>query len=197
MAQDRLKQQLDFLMEIDKLKTVFRRAYLSADTGRRENAAEHSWHVTMMALLLSEYSRTHIEVSRVVELLLVHDIVEIDAGDTGIYDKQGGVEKAAREEAAAKRIFSLLPMDQQLDMMELWNEYEHGTSPEAQFARALDRLIPLLHNYKTEGKRWKEDGITSDQVLSVNRIIEESSARLWELAQLLVKNSVEKGYLKP
>jgi putative hydrolases of HD superfamily len=196
MAQDRLTRQLDFLVEIDKLKTVYRRAYLAADPDRRENSAEHSWHATMLAMVLSEYSRTHIEVSRVIEMLMVHDIVEIDAGDTPIYDKQGESIKEAREQKAAARIFSLLPPDQHQDLMDLWKEFETGTTPEAKFARALDRIMPLLHNYNTQGKRWQEDGITYDQVYSVNKVINESSARLWEYALSLINDSVEKGYLK-
>jgi putative hydrolases of HD superfamily len=196
MSQDRLTRQVDFLLEIDKLKMVLRRAYLAADPSRRENSAEHSWHVTMLAMVLSEYSRTHIEVTRVIEMLMVHDIVEIDAGDTAIYDKPANLEKETRERKAAVRIFSLLPPDQHQDLMDLWHEFEAGITSEAKFARALDRIIPLIHNYHTQGKRWKEDGISYDQVYAVNKVINESSARLWEYALALINDSVEKGYLK-
>jgi putative hydrolases of HD superfamily len=196
MSQDRLTRQLEFLVEIDKLKTVYRRAYLTADPNRREDSAEHSWHTTMLAMVLSEYSRTHIEVARVIEMLMVHDIVEIDTGDIGIYDMPGSPEKGNREQKAAARIFSLLPPDQYQDLMELWKEFEAGTTAEAKFARALNQIIPLIHNYNTQGKRWKEYGITYDQVYSVTRVINESSARLWEYALSLINDSVAKGYLK-
>jgi putative hydrolase of HD superfamily len=193
---DRLNKQIEFLVEIDKLKTVFRRAYLAADPGRRENTAEHSWHVAVMALILQETSADDIDVSRVIRLLLVHDIVEIDAGDTGIYDKKASLDKAEREKRAAERIFALLPKDQCREIGELWKEFEVGTSAEAKFGRAVDRLIPLIHSYQTGGKRWKEDGITYEQVCTVNRTIKESSPRLWQLAQSLIEDSVAKGYLK-
>ncbi len=196
MAQDRLTRQLDFLVEIDKLKTVYRRTYLAADPDRRENSAEHSWHATLLAMVLSEYSRVHIEVPRVIEMLLVHDIVEIDTGNKGICEKQDDSEKQAREQKAAERIFSLLPPDQHQDLMDLWKEFEAGTTAEAKFAQTLDRIIPLIHNYYTQGKRWKEDGMTFDQVYSDNKIINESSARLWEYVLSLINDSLEKGYLK-
>jgi putative hydrolases of HD superfamily len=145
---------------------------------------------------LAEYSRMHIQVSHVIKMLMVHDIVEIDAGDISIYDKQSNLEKEAREQKAAARIFSLLPPDQHQDLMDLWKEFETGSTDEAKFARAIDRMIPLIHNYKTQGKRWKEDGITYDQVYSANQVINESSARLWEYALSLINDSVVKGYLK-
>jgi putative hydrolases of HD superfamily len=196
MKDDRLQQQIAFLVEIDKLKTVFRRAYLAADPGRRENSAEHSWHVAVIALVLAETCPEEIDVSRVIRMLLVHDIVEIDAGDTGIYDKMASLDKAEREKRAAERIFALLPADQQREMGELWQEFEGGTSAEAKFGRAVDRLIPLIHNYHTGGKRWKEDGITYAQVYAVNKVICESSPRLWQFAQSLIEDSVVRGYLK-
>ncbi|GAJ03685.1 unnamed protein product, partial [marine sediment metagenome] len=158
MTEDRLNKQIEFIIEIDKLKTVFRRAYI-ADSSRRENSAEHSWHVATMAVILAEYCKGDVELLRVIKMLLLHDIVEVDAGDTGIYDTIAGQDKAERETRAADRLFSLLPNEQAEELRDIWNEFEVGSSPEAKFARALDRLIPLIHNYYTQGRRWKEDGI--------------------------------------
>ncbi|HEY32316.1 MAG TPA: HD domain-containing protein [Dehalococcoidia bacterium] len=194
MSEERLSKQIEFLMEIDRLKTVFRRAYI-ADASRRENSAEHSWHVATTALLLAEHCQEEIELLRVIKMLLVHDIVEIDAGDTGIYDRIGAIDKAEREDRAAGRIFGLLPAGQAQEIRELWDEFEGGTTPEAKFARVLDRLMPLLHNYYTQGKRWLEDGITYEQVLEVNQIIQESSQELWKFVLAMIEESVSKGYL--
>jgi putative hydrolase of HD superfamily len=196
MKDDRLKQQMAFLVEIDKLKTVLRRAYLAADPERRENSAEHSWHVAVMALVLAETSSEEIDVSRVIRMLLVHDLVEIDAGDTGIYDIKASLDKAEREKRAAERIFALLPADQRREIGELWQEFEGGISAEAKFGRAVDRLIPLIHNYHTGGKRWKEDGISYEQVWKVNSVIRDSSPRLWQFAQALIDDAAAKGYMK-
>jgi len=191
---DRLTRQTEFIIEIDKLKTVLRRAYLT-DASRRENSAEHSWHVAIMALILAEYCQTDIDVSHVIKMLLIHDIVEIDAGDIGIYDKVASLDKAEREKLGANRIFNLLPQDQSQALLNMWAELEDGTTPEAKFARALDRLIPLLHNYCTQGKRWKEDGITYEQVLAVNQIIREGSQELWEFTLSVINECVAEGYL--
>jgi putative hydrolases of HD superfamily len=196
MTEDRLHKQIDFIVEIDKLKTVYRRAYLAADPERRENTAEHSWHVAVMALVLKETSQEDIDISRVIRMLLVHDIVEIDAGDIGIYDKKGALDKSEREKLAAERIFSLLPGDQCDEILSLWQEFESGTSAEAKFSRAMDRLMPLIHNYHTGGKRWKEDGITYEQVYDVYRTIGQCSPRLWQFSQSLIQECVAKGYLK-
>jgi putative hydrolase of HD superfamily len=194
MTENRLTRQIDFLVEIDKLKAVFRRAYI-ADASRRENSAEHSWHVSMMAMVLAEYCREDVDLLRVIKMLLVHDIVEVDAGDTGIYDDVAALDKAERETLAAGRVFSLLPQDQAEDLRKIWDEFEQGASPEARFARALDRLIPLIHNYCTEGRRWKEDGITHAQVLAVNQTIREGSQELWQFALSLIDECVSRGYL--
>jgi len=194
MTENRLTRQIDFLVEIDKLKTVFRRAYI-ADASRRENSAEHSWHIAMMAMILAEYCQQDVDLFRVIKMLLIHDIVEIDAGDTGIYDDVAALDKAERETLAAVRVFSLLPQEQAEDLRKIWDEFEQGASPEARFARAMDRLIPLIHNYYTRGKRWKEDGITHAQVLAVNQTIREGSQELWEFALSLIDESVSRGYL--
>ena len=194
MNADRLARQIEFLTEIDRLKTVFRRAYIT-DASRRENPAEHSWHVAMMAMVLSEHCSGELDLFRVIRMLLVHDIVEIDAGDTGIYDTVAALDKAERESKAAERIFSLLPEDQCHEIGALWQELEQGTTEEARFARAVDRLMPLLHNYCTQGRRWKEDGITYRQVLAVNQTIRESSPELWEYTLSIIKECVDRGYL--
>lgn len=194
MIENRLTRQVDFLVEIDKLKTVFRRAYI-ADASRRENSAEHSWHIAMMAMILAEYCQQDVDLFSVIKMLLIHDIVEIDAGDTGIYDHVAALDKTERETLAAERVFSLLPIDQAKELRKIWDEFEQGASPEARFARAMDRLIPLIHNYYTQGKRWKEDGITHAQVLAANQTIREGSQELWEFALSLIDESVSRGYL--
>jgi len=194
MAEARLVKQIEFLMEIDRLKNVFRRAYIT-DASRRENSAEHSWHVATTAMVLAEHCQEEINMLHVIKTLLIHDIVEIDAGDTGIYDDIGARDKAEREGRAAERLFSLLPVEQAQELRGLWDEFERGTTPEAKFARAIDRLMPLLHNYYTRGKRWLEDGITYDQVLAVNQSIREGSEELWDFALSMVEESVSRGYL--
>jgi putative hydrolase of HD superfamily len=195
---DRLKRQIAFVVEIDKLKTVFRRTYLINDQSRHENDAEHSWHLAMMAMLLSEYADApNLDVLQVIRMLLVHDIVEIDAGDTFAYDVEGHESKARREEEAANRLFGLLPPDQGEWLHRLWQEFELRQTAESKFAAAVDRLQPLLHNYYTDGAAWKEHGINSDQVLAYNRKIADCSQRLWEFVQSLLSDAVIRGFLLP
>lgn len=196
MSSDRLRQQIQFILEIDKLKSVVRRSYL-LNPERRENSAEHSWHVAVMAVLLAEYAAEPVDLPRVLKMLLVHDMVEIDAGDTFAYDPAGARDQAERERRAAERLFKLLPSDQAGELRGLWDEFEAQVTPEAKFARAVDHLMPLLHNYYTQGKSWQEHGVNSAQVLSYNADIEDGSARLWELAQSLITDAVAKGYLAP
>jgi len=193
---ERLKQQLDFLVEIDQLKGVLRRTYL-LNKGPLENSAEHSWHVAMMAMLLCEYAEENINQLRVLKMLLIHDVVEIDAGDTFIYDEVGKLDKEEREKAAADRIFGLLPEDQRNELRNIWDEFEARSTPEAKFAASLDRLMPLLHNFHTQGKGWKEHGITRKQVIQINQHIQAGSETLWQYAQSIIEESVEKGYLAP
>ncbi len=190
----RLDRQIAFVLEIDKLKSVLRRSYL-LNENRHENSAEHSWHLSVMALVLAEHADAEIDQLRVLKMLLVHDIVEIDAGDTFIYDTAGNDTKATREQEAAHRIFGLLPSDQSAELQELWQEFEARETPEAKFAAALDRLMPLLHNYHTEGRSWKEHGITKEQVLRLNRHIANGSETLWEYAEALIDDAAAKGYL--
>lgn len=190
----RLQQQLTFLLEIDRLKGVLRQSRLLHEE-RRENSAEHSWHLAMLALFLAEYADTSVDVARVVKLVLIHDLVEIDAGDTYCYDVEGQQDKAAREHQAATRLFGLLPADQADELWSLWSEFEAGETPEAAFASALDRLMPLLHNYGSGGAIWRQNGIHEQQVLARNAPIAMSSAILWELAQAIIEEAVERGFL--
>jgi len=190
----RLEQQLQFINEIDQLKDIYRRSYLLSQN-RKENSAEHSWHVAVMALLLKDHADGEINVGRVVEMLLIHDIVEIDAGDTFCYDEKGKQSQHKRERKAAERIFGLLPDDQGKRLFDLWLEYDSEETDDARFAVAVDRLMPLLHNLGTEGKSWKENGIVKDQVLNHNSKIGKSSSRLWEYVEAKIIEAVDKGIL--
>ena len=192
---ERFLRQLDFIREVDKLKNIVRRSYITDGT-RRENDAEHTWHIALMASILEEHAAGEKpNLLRVLQMLLIHDLVEIDAGDTFAYDVQGSIGKFERERAAAERIFSILPEDQGMDMMTLWLEFEEGASTEAKFAAAMDRLQPLLHNYATEGKSWREHGVTSSQVLSRIDSISLSVPGIAEWAKELIGDAVRRGYL--
>ena len=196
MKKTRIQKQIDFLVELDKLKTVFRRSYLAADPSRRENDAEHMWHISLMALVLREYCPLEIDINRVMHLLLVHDVVEIDAGDVSVYLRQNDRELKEKEASAARRIFGLLPAGQSSEILAVWNEFEAGQTPEARYARAIDRLMPLVLNYYTRGKTWQDVGVTYEQVIAVNRkIIEEVSPQLWNYAKGIIDDSLAKGYL--
>ena len=181
-------------MELDKAKGVLRRNLITAEE-RRENDAEHAWHVTMFALVLASYASPGTDVSRVVAMLLVHDIVEIDAGDAFVYDEAAKAQQPARERAAAERIFGLLPSDQGVVLRALWEEFEARRTPEARFAAALDRLQPLLLNFHTEGRAWRQHGVTKAQVLAVNAHIADGSETLWAFARSLIDEAVDRGYL--
>ena len=195
--QPRLAQQVGFLVEVDKLKHILRQTWLM-DQSRRENDAEHSWHVSLLAVLLIEHAaEPGLDLLRVVKMLLIHDLVEIDAGDTFVYDEVGARDKAEREQRAAGRIFGLLPPDQEMAIRSLWDEFEARQTAEARYAAALDRFQPVLHNYFTQGKAWRQHGITSGQVLTRNRHMAEGAPALWEHVQTLVREAVEKGYLAP
>ncbi|MEF2247986.1 HD domain-containing protein [Paenibacillus sp. IITD108] len=196
MSIERLQQQISFIMEIDKLKTILRKSYIT-DRSRAENDAEHSWHLAVMAVILLEHANTEkIDILKIIKMVLIHDIVEIDAGDTFAYDDAGHTDKYERELAAADRIFGLLPEDQGQELKALWEEFEQRESPESQFAATIDRLAPMLLNYYTEGHTWKQNGITSDRVIAYNRHINDGSTVLWEYAQQFIDDAVQKGYLK-
>jgi len=193
---DRLREQIGFLLEIDKLKQVFRQTYLLDET-RKENDAEHSWHFAMFAVLLVEYANEKVDLLKVVKMALVHDLVEIDAGDTFLYDEVGHADKAEREEKAAERIFGLLPDDIGEELHALWIEFEAKETAEAKFAGAIDRLQPFLHNIYTDGKSWREHGISANQILDRNSVIEHGSEALWHFAVSLIDEAVAKGHVIP
>ena len=195
-ACERLASQIAFIIEIDKLKNIVRRSYLM-NGERRENSSEHSWHLAMMAVTLAEHAAEPVDVDRVVRMALAHDLVEIDAGDTFLYDEKGNADKHVRECEAADRVFGLLPDDQAVELRALWDEFEADETPEARFARSIDRLMPLLHNYHNQGKPWQEHGITSDRVLAACANIERGSPTLWAYARRVIEDAVAKGYLPP
>lgn len=196
MVRERLESQVRFLLEIDRLKQVLRQNLL-LDASRQENDAEHSWHLAVMAILLSEYAREPgLDLLRVVKMALLHDVVEIDAGDTFVYDTVGMANKREREVVAADRIFQLLPADQAAEFRSIWDEFEAQETPEARFAAALDRLQPLLCNYHTGGGGWKKHGITADRIRARNRIIENGAPELWEYARGLIDDAVRRGYVR-
>lgn len=193
-AAERIERQLRFIAEIDKLKCIMRRTPLT-DASRRENSAEHSWHMAIMAVLLREYAEDGVDVDRVMRLILVHDLVEIDAGDTFAYDVAANEGKAEREERAAKRLFSLLPADQAIELRALWDEFEDGASREARYAVALDRLQPFIQNAHAGGGTWREHGVTRPQVLARMRPIETDLPAFWPFVVRTLKDAVERGWL--
>ena len=191
----RFKKQIDFILEADKLKSTLRRTVL-LDRSRPENSAEHSWHIALLALVLSEYAAGDaIDIFRVVKMLLVHDLVEIDAGDTYCYDDQGRQDQAQRELQAADRIFNILPEDLAQSFLELWKEFEARQTPESRLANALDRVQPFLHNYYTEGQTWQENDIQSSQVVARMHPVEDGSPFLWKYIEALIEDAILKGYL--
>lgn len=197
MDPSRLEQQLTFIKELDKLKLVQRKSFVTG-TRRLETSAEHSWHVAMMAWLLSEHAAPPgVDGERVLKMLLVHDVVEIDAGDTLLYAAAEAHRiQREREVAAAERLFSLLPEDQGPALRALWDEFEARETPDAKFAAALDRLQPLLQNFMTEGAAWRRHGVTVKEVYEKNRHIADASPELWATAEQLIELCVQRGYLK-
>ncbi len=195
MTNERLKKQIQFIIEIDKLKNIFRRSVIT-DKSRLENDAEHSWHVSLMALLLLEYANDKdVDVLKVIKMLVIHDIVEIDAGDIIVYDIEKRKEQEIIEQSAADRLFGLLPQDQKDEFKSLWREFEDRETSEAKYARVLDRLQPLLLNYYTQGKAWKKAGIKSSDVIKINSIIKDGSEELWDFTQQLIQKAVNNGFL--
>lgn len=186
---ERLEKQLDFIREIDKEKQIFRQTYL-ADGKRKENDAEHAWHMAVMTLLLSEYANEKIDVLHTIRMILIHDVVEIDAGDTYAYDENAKLTQRAREEAAAARIFGMLPEDQAAEMLALWEEFEEGETPEARFARTMDNFQPMMLNDATGGRAWEEHGVVVSKVLKRNERSPRGSKALWDYAK---ENFLEKN----
>ena len=191
---DRIERQLSFILEIDKLKRVLRRT-LVADGSRQENSAEHSWHLALMAVLLAEHAPEGADVERVVRMVLVHDLVEIDQGDTFCYDADAMVGKEERERLCAERVFGLLPPEQGAELRALWDEFEEGRTPEARFANALDRLQPLLQNLETEGGTWRLYGVRLDQVRARMAPILEGAPALWPVVERGVERARAEGWI--
>lgn len=192
---ERMKKQMDFLLEADKLKFITRQTYLS-DGKRKENDGEHSWHLALMAVLLSEYSNEKIDLIKVIIMVLIHDMVEIDAGDTYAYDAVGNQSKREREVKAADRIFNILPRDQAERFRQLWEEFEAYETPEAKFAHVCDNVQPLMLNDATDGLAWREHDVKKSQVLQRNRRTGEGSQVLMEYINGILDKNVESGNLR-
>ncbi|MEH0698379.1 HD domain-containing protein [Vibrio owensii] len=193
---ERLEKQLALLIELDQLKSVLRRTRVKSADRRLENSGEHSWHVALMAVLMQEHANAPVDIARVMKMLLIHDVVEIDAGDTFVYDVAASKEQEEKELKAAERLFGMLPSDQGEELFSLWKEFEAAQSDDAKYAKALDRLIPMLLNYHNDGQSWKEHGVTREQALTVNKRIEFGSVTLWDKAKELIEEATEKGWLK-
>ena len=190
-----LSQQITFLIEVGELREVLRQTRVG-DAARQENDAEHSWHVALMALVLAQYANQKIDVQRVVRMLLLHDIVEIDAGDTFVYDEVGKQTQQAREQAAADRIFALLPMKQASDFRATWDEFEEGETAESRYARAIDRLQPLLLNYTKQGYSWNLFDVPASRVTEINSVIDAGANELWTYARTVIDEAVNRGFLR-
>lgn len=190
-----LLKQIEFIKEIDKVKYIQRKTRLF-HSDRYENDAEHSWHLALMAIVLSEHANGPLDLFKVVKMVLIHDIVEIDAGDTFIYDTRKNHENTDEERLAAKRIFGLLPEKQAQELLVLWDEFEEGRTAEAQFARAMDRLEPLLQNTSNEGGTWREFDVSYEKVYAKKSIIKKGSDTIWDYAKGLLDQSVATGILK-
>ncbi len=195
MISDNLLKQIAFIKEIDKVKYIQRKTKLF-NSDRNENDAEHSWHLAIMAVVLAEHSNENIDVLKVIKMLLIHDIVEIDAGDTFIYDTQKNHSNTDEERLAANRIFGLLPKAQADELIEIWEEFEAGETKEAKFAKSMDRLEPLLQNTSNNGGTWAEFGVDYDKVYNKKKVIKEGSEVIWDYAENLINESVDKGILK-
>lgn len=193
MADNRFEEQLKFILEIDKEKNILRQTHLSGH-GRQENDAEHAWHMAIMTVLLAEYANEKIDVLKTVMMLLIHDLVEIDAGDTYAYDEEGKKTQREREEKAAKRIFGLLPEEQGEKLMALWEEFEAYETPEANFAHTMDNIQPVMLNDATDGKAWLEHGVHLSQILGRNKKTAEGSKELWQYAyEKMIAPNAAKG----
>ncbi len=191
--EDTLKMQIDFLLEIDKIKEIFRHTRLF-NNSRYENDAEHSWHLAVMAIVLSEYSNEPIDINKVIKMVLIHDIVEIDSGDYIVYtDKKK--EKEEQEKKAAERIFGLLPERQGKELISLWQEFEERKTAEAKFAAAIDRLEPILQNYYTNAHAWEKNNIKAEQIYEANQHIKNGSEVLWKYVKEIIEECITKGLI--
>ncbi|MCI6653865.1 MAG: HD domain-containing protein [Clostridium sp.] len=192
---ERLKKQLDFALEIDKEKNIFRQTHLSGH-GRNENDAEHAWHMAIMAYLLKEYSNEPVDIGKVMLMCLIHDIVEIDAGDTYAYDAENLKTQKAREDAAKERIFSILPEEQKEELIKLFDEFEAYETAESKFAHVMDNLQPLILNNSNGGSDWREHGVTKEQVYGRQSKTKLGSERLYEITDKLIQENINKGNIK-
>ena len=192
---DRMKSQLEFALEIDKEKNIFRQTHLSGH-GRRENDAEHAWHMAIMAYLLKEYSNEPVDIGKVMLMCLIHDIVEIDAGDTYAYDTENLKTQKAREDAAKERIFSILTRDQKDELTALFDEFENGMTAEARFAKAMDNLQPLILNNSNGGDDWRSHGVTSRQVYGRQQKTKLGSEKIYRVTDAILKDNIRKGNIK-
>jgi putative hydrolase of HD superfamily len=195
MPTDKLLQQINFIKEIDKVKYIQRKTKLF-NSDRNENDAEHSWHLAMMTIVLAEHADAPIDVLKVLKMVLIHDIVEIDAGDTFIYDTAKNHSNTEVERLAANRIFGMLPKEQADEFIAVWEEFESGETNEAKFARSMDRLEPLLQNTSNKGGTWAEFGVNYTKVYEKKKVIKDGSSSIWDYAENLINESVEKGILK-
>jgi len=193
----RLAQQIEFIAECDRLKEVFRQT-INTQSRRAENDAEHSWHLCLCVIVLAEHANVRsLDVLRVLKMLIVHDLVEIDAGDTFAYDTAAMADQHAREAVAAERIFGLLPADQAREFRGLWDEFEAKDTPEARFATAVDRFQPMLLNCRSQGAAWQRHGVTHDRVVARNRHIADGCEPLWRYAEKMLQEIVDAGHLAP
>jgi len=195
MHNDNLLKQVSFIKEIDKLKYIQRKTKLF-NSDRHENDAEHCWHLAMMTIVLAEHSDKPIDVLKVIKMVLIHDIVEIDAGDTFLYDTLKNHTNTDQELLAAKRIFGLLPEEQAKEFITIWEEFEEGTTDEAKFAKSMDRFEPLLQNTSNNGGTWAEFNVDYQKVYNKKKAIKEGSTSIWNFAENLLNESVQKGILK-
>lgn len=192
---ERLQKQMEFIIEVDRLKDIIRQTHLT-NGERKENDAEHSWHLALMAVFLSEYSKEPVDVLQVIKMVLIHDLVEIDAGDTYLYDEAGNGTKAVREQKAAERIFHILPEDQAEELFGLWREFEERKTPESKFANTLDRIQPILLNDATDGRAWREHDVCIDQIMSKNEYTSQGSDVLWAYIQEVFEKNIKNGNIK-
>lgn len=191
----RLEKQLDFIREIDKEKEIFRQTYL-ADASRKENDAEHAWHMAIMAYLLKEYANESVDIAKVMLMCLIHDIVEIDAGDTYAYDEEALKTQKAREDAAKERIFSILPEEQKEELTALFDEFEEFATPESKFAHAMDNLQPLMLNNSNDGGDWRRHEVCAEQVYGRQNKTRLGSEKLYEITKQIIEENIEKGNIK-
>ncbi len=196
LDKNRFEKQLSFLIEIDKMKSVFRRTML-IDLTRRENDAEHSWHFALTALVLCEYAKDDVDITRVIKMALVHDLVEVYAGDTFAYDEAGYADKEERELKAADKIFGMLPDDQRDEFRALWDEFEDFNTKESCYANAIDRLQPFINNYKTDGYTWREGNVNKAQVYKRMGAVRLYAPELWPFLEYVIDDAIEKGYIRP